>query len=69
MCILCIEIEKERLLPKEALRNYIEISESLEDHAPEALQVLYNYLEERNFCIWCSDTTCTCAHNNEWSVI
>ena len=68
MCILCIEIEKEKLLPQEALRNYIEIAESLDEHAEEALEVVQKYIEEKNFCIWCLENNCKCT-NSGWSII
>ena len=64
MCILCIEIEKERLLPEEALRNYIEISPSLDDaHNLELFEKISKLFEKNNHCIWCQEEHCACEEN------
>jgi hypothetical protein len=69
MCILCIEIEKERLLPREAFRNYIEIADSLKEHAEEAAEVVFEYLQEKKYCVWCDTTECDCDNNDKWSIM
>ena len=43
MCMLCVELQTERLTIQEAYRNYREIKDSLdEDHQKEILRLLYN---------------------------
>ena len=55
MCIICIDIEKERLTLKEARRNFGEMSSTLGEHAKEVEELiskleieelLAEYLEE-----------------------
>jgi len=40
MCIICLEIEKNRLTIQEARRNFGEMSVSLGDHAEEVEEML-----------------------------
>ena len=40
MCIICIDIEKDKLTLKEARRNFGEMSNSLGDHAAEVEEML-----------------------------
>tara|TARA_R110000824_G_scaffold171379_5_gene348889 strand:+ start:401 stop:574 length:174 start_codon:yes stop_codon:yes gene_type:complete len=42
MCIICVEIQANRLTTKEAFRNYREMKHSIdEDHQKEILKKLY----------------------------
>ena len=40
MCIICIDIERERLTLKEARRNFGEMSPTLGEHAKEVEELL-----------------------------
>ena len=43
MCMLCVELQTEKLTIQEAYRNYREIKDSLdEEHQKEILRLLYN---------------------------
>jgi|TARA_B100000282_G_C31724137_1_gene487528 hypothetical protein len=40
MCIICVDIEKERLTLKEARRNFGEMSPTLGEHAKEVEELI-----------------------------
>jgi hypothetical protein len=40
MCIICVDIEKERLTLKEARRNFSEMSPTLGEHAKEVEELI-----------------------------
>ncbi len=48
MCIICIELEKNKLTLREAWRNLNEIHETLEeDHVKEVVDVIWDKLHAR----------------------
>ena len=50
MCIICIDIEKERLTLKEARRNFGELKSSLDDnHRLEVLKLIWQKEEDENY--------------------
>jgi len=66
MCIICIDIEKERLTPLEALRNYVEMEPHMEEnHAAKVAMIIEEYLLASNSCVWCECTPCDCDYGYE----
>ena len=50
MCIICIELEKDKILPWEASRNLTEMSESLDpEHILEVLDLIRKIENETKF--------------------
>tara|TARA_B100000686_G_C16563019_1_gene848799 strand:+ start:781 stop:987 length:207 start_codon:yes stop_codon:yes gene_type:complete len=48
MCIICIELEKDKLTPREAWRNLSEMQHSLqEDHLQEVVDKIWDKLHSR----------------------
>jgi RNase H-fold protein (predicted Holliday junction resolvase) len=48
MCIICIDLEKERLSTQEAFRNLNEMYDSLEEeHVKEVVEILFERLHSR----------------------
>jgi len=48
MCIICIDLEKERLSTQEAFRNLNEMYDSLdEEHIKEVVEILFERLHSR----------------------
>ena len=50
MCIICIDLEKEKLTTREAWRNLNEMQHSMEiDHIQEVIDKLWNRIHSRMF--------------------
>jgi len=48
MCIICIELEKNKLTPREAWRNLGEVQDSLEkEHLEEVVDLIWDKLHSR----------------------
>tara|TARA_R100001509_G_scaffold162188_1_gene133199 strand:+ start:70 stop:267 length:198 start_codon:yes stop_codon:yes gene_type:complete len=61
MCIICIEIEKNRILPWEASRNLLEMSESLDpEHVLEVLDLISKIENENQICEVCEEQFSAC---------
>jgi hypothetical protein len=63
MCIVCIELEKEKILPWEASKNLLEMSESLDsEHVLEVLELIHKIENENEICEVCEEqfTACNC---------
>ena len=71
MCIICIDIEKNKLTPLEALHNFVEMADSMEEeHVEEVSDLIYEYIDKSGFCIWCETTDCECNNKSGlWTLI
>ena len=79
MCIICVELDKNKLTPWEARRNLTEMRENLdEEHAREVEQkisdAIFNDLtlnygdtitQTVEYCEICEDVTCLCTIDQE----
>jgi len=78
MCIICIEMDKNKLSPWEAKKNLSEMVEKIgEHHAREVenkiSEAIYDELslkfgetlsEEEDFCDFCDYSPCACQHGD-----
>jgi len=62
MCIICVELQNNKLSPWEATRNLSEMIEEIEEeHALEVLDLILTIQEETNSgCIYCGGDPCVC---------
>ena len=68
MCIICIEIEKNRLTGMEASRNLSEMVDTIdEEHYDEVIEKVNDlfYKEYLEFCEFCPGNGCCCEENIE----
>tara|TARA_Y100001970_G_C14119019_1_gene795236 strand:+ start:493 stop:690 length:198 start_codon:yes stop_codon:yes gene_type:complete len=62
MCIICIELEKDKILPWEASRNLTEMSESLDpEHILEVLDLIRKIENENQICEVCEEQFSACG--------
>jgi hypothetical protein len=62
MCIICVELQNNKLSPWEATRNLSEMIEEIEEeHALEVLDLILTIQEETDSgCIYCGGDPCAC---------
>ena len=62
MCIICVELQNNKLSPWEATRNLSEMIEEIEEeHALEVLDLILTIQEETDSgCIYCGGDPCVC---------
>jgi len=62
MCIICVELQNNKLSPWEATRNLSEMIEEIEEeHALEVLDLILTIQEETDSgCIYCGGYPCAC---------
>ena len=62
MCIICVELQNNKLSPWEATRNLSEMIEEIEEeHALEVLDLILAIQEETDSgCIYCGGDPCVC---------
>lgn len=62
MCIICIELEKERISPWEASKNLKEMSKALDsEHIQEVLDLIGKIKNQNNICELCEEHFSACG--------